>query len=124
MMNKGNWRQISILTIVLLLVLFLVSRTMGGFGGYGYGMHRMMGAGMMGSWGLPIFGGLGMFLMGLIPLGFLALLVAGIVGLVRMSGGSPAPIPHSPRTSGTCPSCGQPTQADWQLCPYCGQVLT
>ncbi|HIC89489.1 MAG TPA: zinc ribbon domain-containing protein [Anaerolineae bacterium] len=26
-------------------------------------------------------------------------------------------------SSETCPSCGRPVQADWQVCPYCGQGL-
>lgn len=122
-MNKIHWGQITIFALVVLLVLLLGSSLLGGFGSYGYGMYPMMGTGMMSGWGFPVFGWLGMLLMWLIPLGLLALLVAGFVGLVRMVSGPPATTLQAPRATGTCSNCDRPTQADWQLCPYCGQSL-
>ncbi|MFQ5855555.1 MAG: zinc-ribbon domain-containing protein [Anaerolineae bacterium] len=26
-------------------------------------------------------------------------------------------------SQGTCPNCGRPGQADWQVCPHCGTPL-
>jgi hypothetical protein len=80
----------------------------------------------------------------LICLGFLTLLVLGIVALVRSqnkSGNAAATPPAAPApepvveaaaapvesaqpTAQVCPNCGQPVQADWKNCPYCGAPLT
>jgi hypothetical protein len=76
------------------------------FGGHGFGM---MGRGM-----LP-FGG---FFSGLFSLGFLALLVLGIVWLVR-SLRTPKPV----EAVQPCGNCGKPVQAEWRNCPYCGKKL-
>ncbi|GAB4505097.1 MAG: hypothetical protein Fur0043_20920 [Anaerolineales bacterium] len=109
----------------ILAVLFVLGFAFGGWawsggccgwGGYygGWGMH---GPGMM--WGFAPFGWIGMLFMALIPLGFLALLVLGVVWLVRaVSGNVPAPT-----AARACPNCGKPVQADWQNCPYCGVGL-
>jgi hypothetical protein len=87
--------------------------------------YGMMGPGMMGDWGFGPFGWLGMIFMWVVPLGFLTLLVAGVVWLVRAAtGGLPNANPQTPPATGACPSCGRPTQAGWQLCPYCGESLT
>jgi hypothetical protein len=78
------------------------------------GMHR--GFGMM-----P-FGGL---LGGLLRLGLLALVVAGIVWLVRRLRQPVTPvvpaIPVAPLA--TCGKCGKNVEADWKNCPYCGKKL-
>ncbi|MEW5958169.1 MAG: zinc ribbon domain-containing protein [Chloroflexota bacterium] len=124
-MNRVNWTQVGVFAVVVLLVLLIGVGMLGGFGRYGYG-PGMMGPGMMGGWGFGLFGWLGMIFMWIIPLGFLTLLVAGIVWLVRAVSGSPSagpPPPPAPLTTGICPSCGRPTQASWQHCPYCGQSL-
>jgi hypothetical protein len=77
----------------------------------GYKMH---GYGMMGYGpGIP-FGG---FLGWLFPLGFLALLVLGIVWLVRSLN---RPRPMAVETH-ACANCGKPIQADWRNCPHCGK---
>ena len=76
---------------------------------------------------------------GLICLGFLGLLVLGIVALVRGLSSKPqpavttvtagSPIPSSTpaptqATGKTCPNCGRQVQADWSHCAYCGNALT
>lgn len=92
---------------------------MGGWGGWpGWG-------GMMGGWGIVgwIFGLL-------FNLGLLALLVIGIVWLVRQVRGSVSSSqgqpPANPATSGggrTCPTCGRPMAPEWTVCPYDGTPL-
>lgn len=120
-MNRVNWTQVSVFAVIVLLIFFIGASLLGGYGGSGY---RMMGPGMMGGWGFAPFGWLGMILMWLVPLGFLTLLVAGIVWLVRHAGPSPAlGASEAPPATGACPSCGRPTQAGWQHCPYCGHSL-
>jgi hypothetical protein len=120
-MNKINWAQVGVFAAIVLLVFLIGTNLLGGFGGYG----GMMGPGMMGGgWGFAPFGWLGALFMWLIPLGFLALIVAGIVWLVRAAGGSSHTGPPVPPAAGACPNCGRPTPADWQHCPYCGQALS
>jgi hypothetical protein len=112
----------------VLAVLFVLGFAFGGWGWWhggccswgGYGRYGGwgIGPGMMGG-GFAPFGWIGMLFMALIPLGFLALTVLGIVWLVRaVSGNLPAP-----GASRTCPNCGKAVQADWQNCPYCGAAL-
>jgi hypothetical protein len=48
----------------------------------------------------------------------------GSVGNPRVLDGvvaSPIPVPEVPSGAGdrSCPSCGRPAEAGWQLCPYC-----
>ena len=128
-MNKVNWTQVGIFTIVALLVFLIGIGLLGSFRFYGYDMassrHGMMGPGMMGisGWGFPVFGWLGMLLMWIVPLGFLGLLVAGIVWLVRAAGGVSGAGLQTPSAAGTCSDCGHLFQADWRHCPSCGGSL-
>jgi len=116
MMNKVNWTIVAILSIVALLVL-LVGVSL--LGGWRYGGWGMMGPGMMGGWGFGPFGWIGMLFMLLIPIGFLVLIVLGVVWLVRaVGGGANPPVPGH-----TCPSCGRDVQTNWRNCPYCGHSL-
>lgn len=74
------------------------------------------------AWGIPLvrFGAFfpwGMIFGGVIWLGLLVLVVLGALALARAISGSMG----SP--GATCPNCGRPVQADWRLCPYCGQAL-
>ena len=84
------------------------------FGRDGWGGHGvyMRGPGMMGFSRMGIFGGL---ISGLFRLGFLALIVLGIVWLVKSLRPSKPPVALP-----ACGKCGQPLQADWTNCPYCG----
>jgi len=114
-MKKTNWLVIGIVVLIALLFLF-GGGMMSGWGFRGWGM--MGGPGMMGSWGYSPFGWIGMLFMWLIPIGFITLVVLGIVWLVRNVGNSAPPPPQTP-----CPSCGKGVQSDWQNCPYCGTAL-
>ena len=94
------------------------------YGGFGH----MRGPGMMGYGWMP-FGG---FLGGLFSLGFLALVVMGIIWLVRSlntpkSIDAPAPITAAAAMPAAivnpCKKCGKPLQDDWKVCPYCGKKV-
>ena len=111
-MNKVNWAVVAIVSIIALLVLMVGASLLGGWG--------MMGPSMMGRWGFAPFGWIGMFFMWLIPVGFLLLVVVGIVWLVKALGSG-----NNPTAPGqTCPSCNRGVQADRKNCPYCGTSLT
>jgi hypothetical protein len=75
----------------------------------------------------------------LLCLGFLTLLVLGIVALVRSQRrpqqvaaapvatpveAAEAPVEVVQAPVRNCPNCGREVQADWQNCPYCGAPLT
>jgi hypothetical protein len=67
---------------------------------------------------------------GLIWLGFLALIVLGVIallrGLIRPSQPVVTPVlanPPAPAAAHACPNCVRPVQADWIHCPYCGSAL-
>jgi zinc-ribbon domain len=93
------------------------------YGGFGY---HMRGPGIMG-YGMTPFGG---FFGGLLSLGFLALVVLGIIWLVRLlrtpkpvdvSAAMPASMPAA--IVNPCKNCGRPIQDDWKVCPYCGKKV-
>jgi hypothetical protein len=97
---------------------------------------RMMGPrGYYFHGGLPIFGAL-------LCLGFLLLVIVGIVAFVNAlvnrnkpsqiaplapAATSPAqiavPVAETTAPEHTCSNCGKPAQADWKTCPYCGNPL-
>jgi hypothetical protein len=85
----------------------------GVWGGRGWTMH---GPGMMAFGRMRPFGGL---FGGLFSLGLLALVVLGIVWLVRRLTASKTP----PAPLLTCRHCGKPIQAGWIACPHCGKEL-
>jgi hypothetical protein len=81
----------------------------------------------------PGFGGFfpfGMIFGSLISLGFLVLVVLGIVFLVR-SLRRPRQLVEAPASISTpiqvtthpCTNCERPVQDDWSHCPYCGTTL-
>lgn len=84
------------------------------------------------------FSMLGFIFGGLVRLGILALIIAGIVALVRSLQHRPVtaaataapvvpvvqPVPEPVEPGKTCSSCGRAVQADWAHCPYCGNTLT
>ena len=91
-------------------------------GGGGNGWH-MRGPGMMGFGGrIPFAGIFG----GLFCLGFLTLVVLGIVWLVR-SRRNPKPVEAAVVVAPAvvavhpCKKCGQPVQEGWNNCPNCGK---
>jgi hypothetical protein len=97
------------------------------YGGYGW---HMRGPDMM-DYRIAPFGG---FFGGLLMLGFLVLIVLGIIWLVgRLRSSKPIetstsvpaivsePIPAA--ALNTCKKCGKPLQVDWSVCPYCGKKV-
>lgn len=119
-MKKVNWWIVGIVAVLAVLFFF------GGgmmWGNRSYGMMSGYGGhGMMGNWGNPAFGwfgmGLGMIFMWVIPIGIVALIVYGVIALVRQIGNSPQVAPQN-----SCANCGKGVQTDWQKCPYCGNAL-
>jgi hypothetical protein len=89
------------------------------------GMH-MGGFGMLGFGRMMPFGG---FFGGLVSLGFLALIVLGIIWLVRNLRKPTAPVavvaaesPVVPQiATHPCQKCGEAVQEDWKFCPHCGK---
>jgi hypothetical protein len=108
------------------------------------GMPMHAYPGFYGSWS-GFFSPLRYLAFPLICLGFLALIVLGIIALVRSSNKSrpaeapqvavPAPAPApvqvvaeapaqaAPAAAKNCPNCGREVQEDWANCPYCGAPL-
>lgn len=121
-MKTWQWVAIIIVAVVALLVGAALGPLFLWGGGSGYqGMMGGYGRGMMGGWGFAPFGWIGMIFMWLFPLGYLVLLVLGIVWLVRAVS---RPMSQPPvALNKTCPNCKQPVQADWRNCPHCGTAL-
>jgi len=97
-------------------------REMMPYGGFGH----MRGFGMMG-YGMNPFG---VFFGGLFTLVFLALVVLGIIWLVRrLHTPKPAQVPAAvpaaiPAASDhPCQKCGRSLQEGWKVCPYCGKKV-
>jgi hypothetical protein len=89
------------------------------FGGRGY---HMRGPGMMGFGGRMPFAGI---VGGLFCLGFLTLVILGVVWLVR-SLRNPKPVEAAVVVPAAvavhpCKKCGQPVQEGWNNCPNCGR---
>jgi hypothetical protein len=100
------------------------------------GFSHMRRPGMM-SYGRMPMGG---FFSGLFSLGFLVLLVLGIIWFVqRLNKPSPAvvapfttmqgsvpvntPAPVQAEVVNPCKKCGKPIQDEWKVCPYCGKKV-
>ena len=121
-MSKVDWTQVAVFGIVALVVFMIGASLLSAYGSWGrMPGWGMMGPGMMGSWGYGSFGWLGMIFMLLFPLGFLILMVLGVIWLVKAAAQPSEQTPVTP--GGTCPNCGRAVQTDWQLCPYCRQEL-
>jgi len=125
--NRRNaWLIFGLIVIGVVLVGLLVWSFLPNFGWWG-GMSR---GGMMGR-GCPWCGGSGFTtpvgflasgLICLIPLGLLALIVVGIVWLVRSSGQQQGSAGRQEEQV-YCPECGSAVEPSWKVCPYCGHNL-
>lgn len=121
-MNKGFWWAaiivVAVVVLALVAVMFMAgARQFGGWQADGWGR---MGPGMMGGWNFSPHMWVGMLFLTLIPLGFIGMLVLGVVLLVKaLSPGGRLSTPAR-----TCPNCNRAVQADWQHCAYCGQTLS
>jgi len=122
---RNIWKWVLIFLGVFLAVFLIALPILGLFafrgfpmmGGFYYGMPHMFGGyGFYGGW-LMMFG---MFLG---PLVVIALIVAGVVALVRTTGGSHPSSAQPPAPTRTCRNCGRALQADWSHCPYCGEKV-
>jgi hypothetical protein len=93
------------------------------FGYWGPG-HMFAGRGMWGGPGM-LFMGFGRLIGPLAVIGLIVLVV--VVVLTRRS---PAPVPPPPAAPAQpapattpCTHCGQPLEAGWKACPYCGEKV-
>ena len=138
MKSRIGWILAIVLGLLLVVVLVFSGFALGGGRnwehGYGYG-GMMRGPGMMEGYrfmqpyGHP-FGGASILFGCLISLGILALVILGIIALVRnlTKPANPAPTQQVPPQEApaqvepgpTCSNCGKPIQSDWSNCPYCG----
>jgi hypothetical protein len=98
--------------------------------GFGFGPGHMFGGRMMmGGFRLP-FMGLGMLIGPLIIIGLIILVVAlftrrspaPAAAAAIPAAPMPAPSPVAPATT-PCTHCGQPLEAGWKACPYCGEKV-
>lgn len=125
-MQKVNWTVIVVVGVIVLAALLIGAGLLsylrwGPASGWSNDSWGMMGPGMMGR-GFGSFGWLGLIFMWLLPIALLVLTVLGMAWLIRSLGR--ANTPTSITAVQTCPNCRRPTQADWRLCPHCGQALT
>jgi len=130
-MREINWSQVLVFGLIVfgvfVLGLGLLVLLSGGWGTMGGGM--MGPRGRRGGWcpwcgGTGRLGGgllgavLGLTFTCLLPVGLLALLVVGGVWLLRnVSSGT------SQQAAVRCPTCGQPVEPGWRVCPHCGEEL-
>jgi ribosomal protein L32 len=71
--------------------------------------------------GLPFVGILGGLLMFALPVGIIALIVVGVILLVRSSKKSKTV--ESATAPLVCSECGEEVLPNWKVCPHCGHVL-
>jgi hypothetical protein len=139
----GGYRMNKVLKWILYILLGLVclaviAGILVGLAGFGHGYYMMRpGIRMMAPYYQSYYNPVGGLFRGLVGLGFLVLIIVGIVALVnaiiqstrRAQALPPAQVtpiesatPVAP--AHTCSNCGKPTQDDWKTCPYCGNPLT
>ena len=82
-MKKSYWIAVAIIGIIFLFVLLAGTSLLRGWNNWGWGMMSGWPSGMMHGWGFGSFGWIGIILMWLVPVGFVVLVVLGVVGLVR-----------------------------------------
>jgi hypothetical protein len=124
--GEGDSRMNKALKIVLLILGTLVAVAI--LFGIGYRLYWLFagGAGLFGGFHPMMRGSWGMYPMrmaGWLPFGgflgvlvLLSLLGVGIAILVRRNSGPKA----APRL---CAKCGRPIEADWVVCPHCGEKV-
>jgi hypothetical protein len=117
-MKKFPWWMLIVFLVLLVLAfgvaLPFFARGAGMMRGWGYLPGHMGGWGMMGAF--PLMGGAWMILRLLVPLAVLALVVVGVVALIRA-------VARPKVAMASCPACSRPVQAGWVACPNCGQKL-
>lgn len=97
-----------------------------GFGGPGH-MFLFGGRGMMGGFRMPFFG-LGMLIGPLVIIGLVLLVVLLLTrrspapAAQVVTPAAPAAVAPAPTTT-PCAHCGQPLEAGWKACPYCGEKV-
>jgi hypothetical protein len=127
-----------LLGIGLLVILSIVLLVGAGFVRYAHSPVTMMGDRLRSSndydgyWmrrdalpgtslAFPVVGILGGLLMCAVPIGVVALIVIGIIMLVRAAQRPAQGPPVVPAP--VCPNCGKSVQSDWKVCPHCGESL-
>jgi uncharacterized membrane protein len=137
-MNRVSWVRIgvfvAIVAAVVLMGIALLPWVFGWSGGWGWMGPGMMGGQAQGGW-CPFCGGRGTFpgwglggLLGwffvlammFVPLALLALLILGVVWLVRANSRSPR---QADSSTPSCPHCGRAVEVDWRACPFCKEDL-
>ena len=131
MRQGGRWLVFAVTVVgvvtvgLVVLVLLVPGLGWGGMRPYGYGMGGRGtggycpwcgGTGFQSPWGTLASMFALLFLL-VIPIGFLALLVAGIVWLARSAG--------RPRSAESlnCPHCAGEVEPGWKACPSCGERM-
>ena len=92
-------------------------RSFNNYDGYWMGRDTVSGT----SWAFPVFSIIGGLLMFAVPVGILALIVVGVIMLVR-SAQRPTQAPPAAMPP-VCPTCGETVQSEWKVCPHCGESL-
>lgn len=82
-MKKVTWIIISIIGVVVLLAILAGVYFVGGWNSSVWGVMGNWGPGMMHGWGFNSLGWIGMILIWMFSIGFLALVFMGISGLIR-----------------------------------------
>lgn len=132
-MKHTNWRPLIIFGLMIGLIFFIGL----GFLGMMFSRSGDVGPGIPpggywpGMWGMGPFGLIfpcfGLIMIFFMMFFFFRMMAGGGVPMLGMMGHSHDPQSWSQVTRGepqdTCPSCESPIQADWQVCPHCGQQL-
>jgi hypothetical protein len=116
-MNKVLRTILMVLGILLLAALLFGLGTQIYWAASGARWAGRVAVPMMGVWGMHRGVSMGWFpgFSGIVGLGILGLVVAGLVALFRGVG------PRQPAR--VCAHCGKPLEAGWIACPHCGEKV-